>query len=152
MRLSIPLLIGVGNEYRSDDRAGREIVRRIAAMKLNGIRTMETGGEGAALMDLLDQAHRVYVFDAALSGADPGTIHRIEAHHELVPSRFFHYSTHAFSVAEGIEMARAMGRLPERLILFGIEGRRFEHGTTLSEPVEKAVGVVITMVLRELTV
>ena len=49
-------------------------------------------------------------------------------------------STHALGVAEAIELGRALGRLPRRLLVFGIEGGSFDAGAGLSPEVERAVG------------
>lgn len=148
---SLPtLLIGVGNDYRSDDGVGRVIVRRIAAMNLPGVQIAETSGEGTALMALWSTQARIFLFDAAQSGAKPGTIHRIDTSRSPVPTGFFHYSTHAFSVAEAIELSRALATLPENLILYGVEGSRFEHGDQLSPAVALAAGQVVERVVREL--
>lgn len=84
-----------------------------------------------------DVTHAVVV-DAASSGAAAGTIHRLEATETRAPTGLFHYSSHLFSVAEAIEMARVLGRLPERLTVFGIEGCDFSYGEGLSAEVAAA--------------
>ncbi len=132
------LVIGVGNAMRGDDGAGLAVARALAARVGPGVRVMEASGEGAALMDAWRDAETVILVDAARSGASPGTIHRFDAAKEPMPARFFHYSTHAFSVAEAVELARVLGALPPRLFVFGIEGRTFEAGAALSPEVARA--------------
>ena len=65
-------------------------------------------------------------------------------------ARFFHYSTHAFSVAEAIELGRALGKLPPRVILYGIEGKDFAAGETLSPEVASAADEVLGRVREEI--
>ena len=101
-------------------------------------------------MDAWQDAQSVILVDAVQSGAAPGTIHRLDASSVPVPSRFFHYSTHAFSVAEAVELARALGQLPPRLILYGIEGRDFSSGEELSPEVAGAVNELIALVRQEI--
>ena len=48
-------------------------------------------------------------------------------------------STHALGLAEAIEIARSLGRLPTRVRVVGIEGARFDFGRGLSPEVEDAV-------------
>jgi len=48
-----------------------------------------------------------------------------------------------------VELARALGRLPPRLIIYGIEGKSFEAGAGLSPEVQAAVEGVVERVLRE---
>ena len=69
---------------------------------------------------------------------------------EEIPRSFFHYSTHAFSVAEAIEMARALGQLPRRLVVYGIEGKNFESGISLSPEIETAAEETAHRVKAEL--
>ena len=92
---------------------------------------------------------RVVLLDAVSSGATPGTIHRFDAHTDTIPAKFYHYSTHAFSVAEAVELARTLNKLPQHLIVYGIEGKNFEAGVSLSAEVEKAVEQVIEKVVEE---
>lgn len=145
------LILGVGNPYRSDDGVGVAVARRLRAQAPASITIREASGEGAALMQAWKGFARVLVIDAVHSGADPGTIHRLDARAAPIPSRFFHYSTHAFSVAEAVEMARALDELPPYLVLYGIEGATFEAGEGFSAEVEKAAEAVIPRVLAEIS-
>jgi hydrogenase maturation protease len=95
-------------------------------------------GDGARLIDAWEGAADVVVIDAVSSGAAPGTIHRLDVAEGPLPRRFFHNSTHLFGVAEAVETARALGRLPARLVIYGIDGRNFDFGEGLSPEVEAA--------------
>jgi hydrogenase maturation protease len=139
------LVIGVGNWYRSDDAVGVVVARRIASLDLPDVAVYERSGEGAALMESWKGAEDVVVVDAASSGSFPGTIHELDARMQTVPTDFFH-SSHAFGVAESIELARALNRLPPRLTVLGIEGGNFAAGVGLSMEVEKAVDRVATII------
>src|SRR3954452_13627171 len=55
--------------------------------------------------------------------------HEGEAAKQPIPRTMFNCSTHDLGVAEAIELARAFGKLPPRLIVYGIEGRDFDEGT-----------------------
>ena len=79
------------------------------------------------------------VVDAAASGAPPGSVRRFEAHAAPLPAHLLRSSTHAFGVAEAIELARALGRLPPILDVYAIEGSDFSAGAGLSPPVAAAV-------------
>ena len=143
------LIIGVGNEFRGDDGVGIVIARRLRAEAPAHVTILEASGEGAALMETWKGAPRVILIDATRSGSPPGTIHRLDAHAGPLPSQFFHYSTHAFSVAEAVEMARALGQLPPQLIVYGIEGKIYTAGEGLSPEVVKAADSVIGPLLHD---
>ncbi len=145
------LLIGCGNEYRSDDAVGL-IVARLAKERTTERNTVrEESGEGAALMDLWRGVQTVILIDAVCSGGGAGTINRIEAHRERLPAKFFSCSTHAFGVAEAVELARVLNQLPTRLIVYGIEGKSFAQGIGLSPEVSEAADRVVACVLEDLS-
>ncbi len=137
------LIIGIGNQYRRDDGVGLLIAHILKEQKLPHTHICEASGEGAALMEAWRGADTVILIDAVLSGAPPGTIHHLDAHAQSIPTNFFSYSTHAFSVAEAIELARILNCLPPRLLLIGIEGQDFAYGMGLSPEVDEAVARVV---------
>jgi hydrogenase maturation protease len=142
-------VIGVGNPFRGDDGAGVAVACRLKTLARPGVAVEEASGEGASLMEAWQDAGAVILVDAVRSGAAPGTVFRFDARQEVLPSSFFHYSTHAFSVAEAVELARALGQLPARLLLYGIEGKTFAAGAGLSPEVEGAVEDVARRVQAE---
>ena len=144
------VIIGVGNEYRSDDGAGIAVARRLRAIFPKGVTILEESGEGAALMQAWQGATCVMLVDAVRSGASPGTIHRLDARAAPMPAGFFHYSTHAFSVAEAVELARSLDQLPPHLIVYGIEGANFAAGIELSPAVEQAVEVMVERLAQKI--
>jgi hydrogenase maturation protease len=137
------VVIGVGNEYRSDDGAGIAVARQLRMLFPIGVTILEESGEGGTLIEAWKGATWVMLVDAVRSGATPGTIRRLDARVAPVPIGFFHYSTHAFSVAEAVELARSLDQLPAHLILYGIEGENFSAGVELSSAVEQAVDAVV---------
>jgi hydrogenase maturation protease len=143
------LVIGVGNEFRRDDGVGLVVARRIA-QECPEITVIEQSGEGAALMETWQNDETVFLIDAVSSGAAPGTIHRLDAHEQEIPAQFFSYSTHAFSVAEAIELARVLNNLPSRLIVYGVEGQDFASGLGLSTATEQAAQKVTQRILEEI--
>ncbi len=58
-------------------------------------------------------------------------------------ARVFRSSTHAFGVGDAVELARALGRLPARVVVYGVEGADFTAGAPLSAAVESAVEHVV---------
>jgi hydrogenase maturation protease len=153
MDLQTPkLVIGVGNWYRSDDAVGLVVARKLRAMNLPGVQVKEESGEGVTLMEAWWGNEWVIIVDAASSGSRPGTVHTLDADSTTIPSAFFHYSSHAFSVAEAIELARALKLLPPQLIVYGIEGKNFAAGVGLSPEVEHGSDAVIRQVVNQILV
>lgn len=144
------LIIGIGNPYRRDDGIGHAVIRELACLELENVCLCEHSGEGSSLMEMWEGYDRVILVDAVLSGAEPGTIYRLEAHHQPIPASFFHYSTHAFSLAEAVELSRALGTLPEEMIIYGVEGADFGYGEGLSPQVEAALEALVRQIAADL--
>lgn len=142
------LVIGVGNDFRGDDVAGLLVARRIRELNLPHVQVIESDGECTKLMENWKDAEKVILIDAVHSSATPGTIHRVPA--QDLPAKLLQCSTHAFGVAEAIELAKAFGQLPARFSIIGIEGSAFTVGAALSEPVANAVIEVVGLVLQEI--
>ena len=134
------VVVGVGNEWRRDDAAGLLVARRLRGA---GFQVLEQEGEPTALLDAWQGAEHAVVVDAVRSGAQAGTIHRIDGLAERLPVELFRGSTHAFSVAEAVELGRALDRLPRSLLIYGIEGGDFAAGKGLSPEVERAVDALV---------
>jgi hydrogenase maturation protease len=144
------LVIGIGNPTRGDDAAGLLVARHIReAASPREVTVTELAGDQLALLDAWTGAREVYLIDAVCSGGTPGTVYRFDAAEPLT-AHFWHHGTHTFSLADVIELGRALGRLPGRLHGYGIEGGTFEPGAPLSAEVEAAVQAVTVLLLREL--
>jgi hydrogenase maturation protease len=144
------LVIGIGNEFRRDDAVGLIVVRGLRKKNLPRVTFAESSGEGAQLMELWKGAPAVILVDALSSGKKPGVIQKFEAHRRPLPAQAFRTSTHAFSLGEAIELARAMNELPLSVIVYGVEGKNFEAGMGLSPEVEGAVKVVGEKIFQDL--
>ena len=146
------LVIGLGNSYRRDDGAGLAVAARVQAARVPGVTVAELEGEPVALIDAWAGARLVYLADAVSAGGEPGAVYRYDAAPGLPPEPLRHRGTHAFSVADVVELSRALHCLPPRLIIYGIEGAEFGAGTGLSPQVEQAVGTVAKRLVSELSV
>jgi hydrogenase maturation protease len=143
------LVIGVGNPDRGDDAAGLAAARHVRAAAPAGVTVIELDGDQLALLDAWQGAADVYVVDATCSGAEPGTVRRFDASHPLGKG-FSRRGTHLLGLADVIELARALRRLPARLRGFGIEGAAYELGAPLSQEAELAARAVAEQILHEL--
>lgn len=143
-----PLILCIGNRYRQDDALGPLVADRLSAL---GLPTMELSGEGAGLIEAWSGGGLVIVVDALQSGAPPGTLRRIDVAEEPLPAGLFRYSSHRFGLAEAVETARALNRLPERLILYGVEGEAFGFGEALSPAVAANFDDLVAQVTGEVT-
>ena len=137
-----PCVMGIGNAFRGDDAVGLVVAQRVRAL-LPGAEVLELSGEPAELLEALGtRTERVVLVDAVTSGASPGTVHRLDAS-EAALGVDAATSTHGLGLAETIELGRALGLLPARLLVYGIEAESFELGMPLSPAVARAADALV---------
>ncbi|MCI3278255.1 hydrogenase maturation protease [Streptomyces cylindrosporus] len=148
-------VIGVGNEFRRDDGVGWAVLARLRERAARrplppGTVLATCDGDPGRLIGLWEGTDLAVVVDAAHAHpGTPGRVHRLEldagclAHPPTT-------SSHGLGLGEAVELARALGRLPERLIVYAVEGADGALGTGLSPAVEDAVEPLVTAVEFEL--
>jgi hydrogenase maturation protease len=130
------IVIGVGNPYRRDDGLGPYVVDRLREFGLPGSALAVSRGETTELLDLWDGADLAVVVDAIRSEpCHPGRIHRLTV---FDPPGERARAAHGLDLGEAVELARVLGRLPTRLVLFAVEVEDTGHGLGLSAPVVAA--------------
>jgi len=147
----LALVAAIGNPDRGDDGLGPAVARRLRGCVRPGIRILERSGDALALIEDWNGVPYVILVDAMAPLGEPGRVHRLELTNSPLPIGFAPGSTHAFGVAETIELARNLGRLPERLIAYLIEGERFATGTPLSPAAAGAVDEAAQRIVLELS-
>jgi hydrogenase maturation protease len=141
------LLIAIGEEFRGDDAVGPLVVRAAANRLPGGWTATEHRGDLTGLLDAWEGAAHVIVVDAVASGAPAGTLHRLDGLAQALPPDFAAASSHGVGLGGAVALGRALGRLPARLSVVGIEGVAAPMGGGLSREVEAALPVAVELVL-----
>jgi len=146
------LVVGLGRPDRGDDAVGPIVARRFAGLRVPGIRLLERE-DPTSLIELWDpeegRADLAIVVDAVRSREVPGTLTILETGSQRNPlpadawARTGRCGTHPFGLAESVELARTLHRLPRRVVLVGIEAATFEQGAPLSAAVAAAIAPAI---------
>lgn len=121
------LIIGIGNSDCGDDAAGILVARRLAE---RGVEAVQHPSGTLDLIDLWDTAENVVIADAVVSGAAPGEVQIWDICTTSLQNGVFRSCTHEFGLADSIELARALNRLPKTLMIYGIEAATFLPGTS----------------------
>jgi hydrogenase maturation protease len=142
----LALVIGIGNPDRGDDAVGVQVARRVAALRPD-VRLVELDQPSDALNAWAPQ-DTVVVADAVSSNGDPGDILVVDVVAQKLPAgNWSAGGTHALGLAAVVELARALGKLPRRLVVVGVEAAQFDHGTPMSGAVAAAVPAAADAVL-----
>jgi len=137
----------LGSRYRGDDAVGPLVADRLRAA---GAAVLECDDEPTRLLHAWAGLDLVVIVDAVSSGATAGTVHRVEAGEGPLPRDLGLASTHAFSVPDALELGRALGRAPRRVVVIGVEGKAFGMGDPVTPAVAAALDGVAEAVLAEL--
>lgn len=138
------MIIACGNPDRADDAAGILVANRLRELSID---VDVCRGGPPELIEVWSAHDDVIVVDCVVTGAPAGTVQLWDASR---PVKFRSSgSTHGFGLGEAIELARAVGRLPARLRIYGIEGRNFGIGGATSMEVQRGVAEVVEKIVAE---
>jgi hydrogenase maturation protease len=130
-----------GNRLRGDDAAGPLVADAVRAAGIP-VRVVEAATNPLTLLDAWCPEDTVFLVDAALSGAPPGTIHEFTPHDAALFPEPPGGSTHGFGLASVVELARVLGHLPRTLVILGIAGAGFDLGSPPHPAVRRAAAIV----------
>ncbi len=144
------LLAGIGNVFLGDDAFGVAVARRLARLDLPpGVEVADFGIRGLDLAYALQDYDAVVFVDAAPRGEAPGTLSVIEPDLDAGEVAI---DTHGMDPVRVLGLARAVGRVPSRVLVLACEPERVVHGEhdedllgELSPAVEAAVGEAVAV-------
>ena len=113
---------------------------------------IRSSADGAGMVMEWSGADAAFVVDCVRSGAEPGKVYRFEPLVETIPETVFRpTSSHRLGLTQIVRLAQALGRLPRRLIVYGIEGINFDHGTDVTPAVAQAAQDVAELIASEVS-
>lgn len=131
------IVIGVGNAYRHDDGVGLAVAGHLRRRDRSGVTVDESDGEPTSLMDLWAGADLAVIVDAVEAGGEPGRIHRLCSLHPAAASGKA-VGFHNVSLGAAAELARALGRMPRRMLFYGVQVLDLTPGIGLTPAVATA--------------
>jgi hydrogenase maturation protease len=87
--------------------------------------------------------------DAAAQRGAPGRVYRIDLAEEALPPELSFTSSHAFGLAEAIELARVLELAPKKMVVYAIEGACFDTGAPFTPAVLSAASEVADCIAEE---
>lgn len=140
-------VVGIGTGHRGDDVIGLLVADRVRELGAIGV-TVVPVASPLALLEVFDAYDSVVVVDAVRSGGSAGAVTVTRVDEAPLPNRSAAAGTHGLGVAEAVELARALDRLPTRLVVVGVELADVTTGADLTEAVSRAVDQAAAEVLR----
>ncbi|MCK5285552.1 MAG: hydrogenase maturation protease [Alphaproteobacteria bacterium] len=143
------LIIGIGNRMRCDDSAGPETIDILKEKLSIEADFLEERGEPASIMESWKGRDKVILIDCVIAGKPPGHIHYLDLSNTPLPDEMGKTSSHAFGLAEAVELSRAMKKLPKKLFFYGIEGGKIDIGKEISPAVKTAINTVTERIQKQ---
>lgn len=150
------LVLGVGNLLWADEGFGVRVVERLAAgwRFPDSVQVVDGGTQGLYLLPLVEEADVLILADAVDFGLEPGS--RCLRRDDEVPAYLGakKMSLHQTGFQEVLASAALLGRLPERLVLVGVQPETLDDyggGLTaaVAAQVDWAVATVHDLLERE---
>ncbi|UCC78237.1 MAG: hydrogenase maturation protease [Candidatus Zixiibacteriota bacterium] len=146
------LVIGIGNGFRKDDGVGLEIARRIEELNIPGVTVSKTAGDLTNFVNIFPEYELLIIADSIKAAGNPGMnirvdISDLDEDFELSPN----ISTHWLGILETLRLADNVGNLPEKTVIYGVEGADFSYGTGISPELFNTVEFIVGEIIGELT-
>lgn len=147
------LILGIGNILWADEGFGVRCVEAMDAAWQFGddVTVLDGGTQGLYLLPFLEEARRLIVFDAVDYGKTPGEM--VIAKDDEVP-RFMgakKMSLHQTGFQEVIACAALADRLPESMVLIGVQPEQLEDfGGSLRDIVKQQIPVALEVALKQI--
>ena len=145
-------MIAVGNDFCGDDGVGAAVLAALAGGSAD-LELVDLGTDALALVEHLDPGTRTVVVDAARMGRRPGAVVAFRPQEARTMIRGDGLSVHGLGLAEAFDLAGRLGRLPDDLLVIGVEPAQVTIGTGLSDAaaaaVPRVVGLIQAEVLRD---
>jgi len=152
MKYDVELLIlGLGNVLYGDDGLGIAAVHLVEQRYScpNSVRLADGGTLGLSLLPLLEQARKAIIVDAIrCAGVPAGEIVRLKGE-EVAPAVRSRLSPHQIGVADLLDGAELIGRVPEELLLLGLVPDALDFGIGFSAAVNRNLTSLAHAVVAE---
>ncbi|MCG6874519.1 MAG: hydrogenase maturation protease [Betaproteobacteria bacterium] len=151
--MTLVRIFGIGSPF-GDDRIGWEVIEALrkgdllARFPAESVVAECCDRPSTRLIPLLANADFGILVDAMRSDSPPGTIRRLTV--DDIESAPDAVSCHGFGLGEALELARALGTLPPRLVVFGVELGQAGPGDGLSAAVQAAIPHAAKLVMEEI--
>ncbi len=133
-------LITIGNTLRQDDGVASYLCDTLSENDLKDVCRFDLGTYTNHLASCLWGHKAAIIIDATNNGTAPGTISLVDLNALLDrASPLAIKCCHGFSIADELRIAKKQGRLPRRIIFFGVEADNTEFGTDISAPVQSSL-------------
>ncbi|RYL93614.1 Ni/Fe-hydrogenase, b-type cytochrome subunit [Sporolactobacillus sp. THM19-2] len=144
-------VLGIGNTLHSDEGTGIHVLNRLrtALQDVPNLELVDGSTEGMQLLGPVEDTDQLIIIDAINAGEEPGTL--ITLNKNQIPSfSGIKMSVHQIGFQEVVSAAQLRDRLPEKMVMFGIQPASLKLGTELSKTVEQLLPELIERIKKQI--
>ena len=139
-------IIGVGNYLRGDEGVGIHAIEKLKRMTWpDNVEIIDGGTPGVALLHLMEDRRLVILIDCADFGGKPGEIEVFDPD-RLEREEREEISLHATDLLTSLELARRVGRYPQKAMILGVQPKSISPSVSLSSELVGALDKIPDMV------
>jgi hydrogenase maturation protease len=143
-------IVGVGNLLLSDEGVGIHAARALREVSMpSHVRIFELGTRGLEILEVVEGFRKAIIIDAVKSGAPPGSIRRWQLGELLDTSAPRMVSLHEMDLMATLKIGRAIAKLPDEVIIIGIEPKLLSSGLELSTELKAKFQELLDLALKE---
>ncbi len=142
------LVLGIGNILWADEGFGVRVVEEFHRRYIvpDNVTLLDGGTQGLYLVNFVEQADYLIVFDAIDYGLEPATLKLVRDGEVPKFTGIKKMSLHQTGFQEVLSAADLLGRYPERLALIGCQAADLEDwGGPLTEQVRNQIGPAVAV-------
>lgn len=146
-------ILGIGNTLYSDEGVGVHLIPYLekALVGYPNVEVIEGATDGMKLLEPVEEADYLIIIDAINAGKPGGEL--ITIRNEELPKYFgIKMSVHQVGFQEVLFAARLQERLPEEMVMFGIQPATLELGVELSDIVKERMPALVAKVVEQVQV
>jgi len=139
-------VLGIGNVLMSDEGVGVRLLERVVAARdwAQDVEFIDGGVGGLNLLNVIEEAERLVVFDAADMGLSPGEF-RVITPEQVAddPAAGSRLSLHELPFIETLKLCERFSRRPAVLRILAIQPKVVARGRELSRELREALGGLV---------
>ena len=145
------LVIGLGNILLQDEGLGVRAVERLAQQYIlpEQVEWLDGGTLGLDLLPRLDGVTDLLIADAVQTESEPGSLVRLEGD-EIQAALSLKMSMHQVGLQDLLSVASLQGRLPRRVVVWGIVPAELQLGLELTPTVAGRLDALVQALAGEL--
>ena len=137
-------VLGVGNILMRDEGIGVRVLERVQRAQSwpADVEFIDGGAAGLGLLSIVEEAHRLVVFDAADMHLPPGESRRIGPD-QVRSDAAGRMSLHDVPLLEIIQLCEQFSRRPEVITILAIQPKAVDYGRELSDELAAALNGIV---------